>query len=123
MAEFSVDDLSDVVDELSNGNFDVTRRGATTYVDGVRVAAAPSTITFRGLIYPIAGRELERLPEGLQGKEVIGIITKTKLLEASTTNEPDVVSYDDNTYQIEQGDRWKASGNFFAYVASKVNLL
>lgn len=119
--EFDTDDLSDVIDELANGSFVVTRKGPTTYVGGHRQAPTSSTFEMIALITPASGRTLMRLPEGLRTIETLDIYTKTELFTARATGEPDLVTYNGQQYQVQEVDRWQPSGNFFRAIATKVS--
>lgn len=48
--------------------YDVLRRGPVTYVDGLAVRPAPTTLQVRLSVQPMRGTELERVPEGLRSR-------------------------------------------------------
>lgn len=119
--EFEVDDLSDVIDELATGIYAVSRPGPTTYTNGRRDPPTTTAFELRALVHNVSGRALDRLPEGLRTKEAIAIFSTVELKTSSSAGEPDVVTYAGNTYQVDVCDRWKASGNYFRSLATKVS--
>lgn len=119
--EFDVDDLTDVVNELATGLYAITRPGPTTYTNGRRNAPSSTTFEVRGVVYPISGRALDRLPEGLRTHEAIALVTQTELRTASATGEADLVTYAGTSYQVQAVDRWRPSGNFYRAVATRVS--
>ena len=121
--EFNVDDLSDVVDQLATGIYSVTRSGPTTFTKGRRDAPTTSTLEVRAVVYPVSGRTLDRLPEGLRTHEAISIVTKTELKTAETGGEPDKISVNGGLYQVQAVDRWQPSGNFYRVLATRVPTL
>jgi hypothetical protein len=122
--DFEVDDLSDAIEELATGVYQVNRStGATTYLDGVRVPPSTTASTILALVTPTSGRQLERLPEGLRSNETITIYTKTQLQTVAPTAEPDVVIYNGASYQVESVERWQQSGSFWVALAQRVKSL
>jgi hypothetical protein len=57
----------------------VTAHPAGAYVDGVWVPGAPTTRTVEGSVQPLAGAELERLPEGLRERATLKLYTAADL--------------------------------------------
>lgn len=121
MAEdFQVDDLGDAVDALATGIYLVTRAGATTYTQGRPVAAASSSLEIRAMVYPVTGRTLDRLPEGLRTHETIAVVTRTELKSLQATKTPDLVTYKGAQYQVAMLEDWKASGGFWRAFCTRV---
>lgn len=118
--DFQVDDLSDAVDALATGEYLVTRPGTTTYVQGRPVEAASASFEIRAMIYPVTGRTLDRLPEGLRTHETIAVVTKTELKSLQTTKAPDLVTYQGAQYQVAMLESWKSSGNFWRAFCTRV---
>lgn len=118
--EFEVDDLSDVIEALATGDYTVTRSAATTFSQGRRVAGASSTFEVRAVVYPVTGRALDRLPEGLRSHETIAVVTQTELRSLDATKEPDLVTYQGAQYQVAILERWKPSGNFHRALCTRV---
>lgn len=116
----SVMDLSDVVLALATGTYTVTRAsGVGTYVDGVFVPASTSTVDVVAGVYPLTGRELQRLPEGLRTKELRQVFTVDPLLVSAPEQRPDVVSIQGATWQVETVEDWEPAGNFYRNIVSK----
>lgn len=119
--EFDVDDLSDVIESLATGDYTVTRFAATTTDGhGRRVAPASSTFEVRGVVYPVIGRSLDRLPEGLRSHETVALVTETELKSLELTSEPDLVTIQGAQYQVAVLERWKPSGNFYRAFCTRV---
>lgn len=118
--EFDVDDLSDVIESLATGDYTVTRFAATTFTQGRRNAPASSTFEVRAVVYPVSGRSLDRLPEGLRSHETIAVVTETELKSLELTKEPDLVTYQGAQYQVAVLERWKPSGNFYRAFCTRV---
>lgn len=111
-------DLSATVLSFAS-TYQVTRRAATTYVAGRATLGATSSVSVRAAAYPVTGRELERLPEGLRTKELISLITADQLIPLAASNAPDVVSVDGTDYEVQLVEAWTIGG-FWRAVASKV---
>lgn len=113
MAEtFAGDDLSDAIDLLTTGRYKVTRSSpASVDASGRRVAPASTTFEATGVLWPLQGKELERLPEGLRNREVQKLITSTELRTLETTM-PDVLTIDGYAWEVAKVAAWRG-GNFF----------
>lgn len=112
--------LSRLIDRFATGTYTVTRASAaTTYTAGKRVAPATTTTTVVGCVQPIPGKDLERLPEGLRDKEVKYIYTKAEL-KCGPDTEPDKVSVEGSTWQVEKVEKWDTLGAYWRSVIRKV---
>lgn len=110
--------LSDVISTFATGTYTVTRRAASTYSNGVRVAGSTSTLSITASVQPVTGRELERLPEGMRTTEVVKLYTTTALRTADS-GDPDHISIDGETYEVQLVERWTAKG-YYKIMALKV---
>jgi hypothetical protein len=122
----SVAEMSDAIDLIGTVTYTVTRKAAPSLVKGKRVAGTTSALTIEALVHPVAGRELQRLPEGLRSREVISIFSKTELRTvqvvagAETACEADSIRYQGRDYEIQVVEPWDETGGFFRYYASKL---
>lgn len=113
-------DLSSTVASFYTGTYVVTRAdGVGTYVDGVFTPAADSTLSVSAGVYPLAGRELERLAEGLRTRELRQVFTAAALRVSAPEQRPDRVSIDGAMWQVEIVEDWVASGNYYRSIVRK----
>jgi hypothetical protein len=116
----SLPNLSRVIQRFTTGTYTVTRTSAaTSYTDGVRSAPATTTTTVVGVVQPIPGKDLERLPEGLRDAEVKYLWSTTEL-KCGPDLEPDRVSVEGSTWQVEQVRKWDTLGSYWRSVIRKV---
>lgn len=116
----SLPNLSRLIDRFTTGTYTVTRASAATaYSDGIRTTPSTTSLSVVGVVQPIPGKELERLPEGLRDAEVKYLYTKVELKAGSTT-EPDRVSVEGSTWQVEQVRKWDTLGAYWRSVIRKV---
>ncbi len=114
-------DLSGAINAFTTGTYVVTRRSASAYgTDGRLVVASTSTVSITACVQPLSGRELERLPEGLRTRELKAIYTATELKTQGSGQDPDLVSIDGDSYEVQRCDRWAELGSYWRVVASKV---
>lgn len=110
--------LAGVVASLASGTYTVTRRGPTTTgTDGRDVVASATTLSIVASVQPMGGRELQRLPEGLRVAERRSLYTATAL---KVIGAPDVVSIDDEDWEVESVEAWGNLGNYFKCAVAKV---
>ena len=106
-------DMSDVIDMETTGSYLVTRPGPASFVDGVKVASAPTTFIITGSVQPWSGRDFERLPDGFRDMEKLLLWTRTELRTAGPSIEPDLVTVNGLQHQVGLLKRWNELGNFF----------
>lgn len=114
--------LSSVITNLGATNYTVTRLASNGYTDGRRNAPTSSTLTILAMVQPVTGRELDRMPEGLQDKEVRAVwtVADLKVTVAGGEHEPDVITIDGFAYQVQSVDDWSTLGSYRRYIAAKV---
>ena len=114
--------LASVIANLGATIYTVTRLESNGYTDGRRNAPTASTLTILAMVQPLSGRELDRMPEGLQDKEVRAVWTteNLKVTVAGGDHEPDVITIDGAPYQVQTVENWSALGNYRRYLAAKV---
>jgi hypothetical protein len=115
-----VTDLSHVVSSMGT-SYTLTRSPKATYVNGrLQPGGAPTESTIRAVVAPISGRELERLPEGMDTRELLQAFTVERLYTNSELYEPDVLTVADEDYEVQQVEDWSPHGNFFRSIMTKV---
>lgn len=112
--------LSRLIDRFTTGTYTVTRASAAnTYVDGVVVAGATTTVSVIGVVQPIPGKDLDRLPEGIRDNEVKYLWTKDEL-RCGPDKVPDRVSVEGSTWQVEEVRKWDTMGAYWRAIIRKV---
>lgn len=112
--------LAGVLTGFATGTYTVTRRPAAGHVEGRRAPPVPESLQVKASVQPLSGRELERLPEGLQNREVRVIFTSVELLAGGGDDgyEPDLVAIDGSTWQVEKTEAWDQLGGLYrSYIA------
>lgn len=80
---------------------------------------AVATFTATGSITPAVGADLQRLPEGRRNLETRRFITRSELRSSRTTDQnPDLVTYDGATWEVEHVQRW-TDGIFFDVIMTR----
>lgn len=114
-----VEDLSDVIAEIATGTYTVTRYTSPGYVNGRAQPAVASTFGVLGCLQPLSGRQLDRLPENLRGREVMSLYCTVELKTGGEGVQPDVVAADGATWQVQQVERWATLGNYYRVLLCK----
>lgn len=117
----SVMDLSGVLDDFSTGGYVVAR--ATTVSagsDGRASAPSRSTITVRGVVIPMNGNDLQRLPEGLRTKTVQWFYSTVELKAGTGGFEPDIVTIDGRDWQVQSAMPFSTLGNYWQMAVMQV---
>lgn len=115
-------DLSSVVLSFQNATLSVERSPRATYESGDPVVDSDEveTLSAPATVQPATGRDLKRVPEGLRTEDGIVAFTAVELLTASATNEPDLVTYRGEVYQVAKVERWDDSGAYWRSICTKV---
>lgn len=117
-------DLSGAVLNFATGTYTVTRpvaRANPVGTDGRYDAPSSSTtFTIRAGVFPLTGRELDRLPEGLRHEEVRQVFCVERLQTVEADQEPDVIAIDGASWQVEAVQDYSASGNYFRALVRKI---
>lgn len=113
-------DLASVIDSFLTGTYTVTRTAKQAPdANGVYVSPSTSTVSIDACVQPLVGRELERLPEGLRGREVRVVYTATQLFTADGTHEPDSITIGSGTWQVQTSEPWEELGGYYRAVIQK----
>jgi len=114
-------DLTDVIATFATSTYTVTRRSASAYgSDGRLDAPTTSTFTTTACVQPVTGRELERLSEGMQTVEILSMWTPTELKTQAASQDPDRVSIDGDTWEVQKVERWNTLGTYWRVYLGKV---
>jgi hypothetical protein len=112
-------DLSHVI--VSQGaTYTLTRSPKLGYVNGRVQPGVPTASTIVAVVAPVSGRELERLPEGMDTRELLQAFTIIRLYTASDVYAPDVLTVSGEDYEVQQVEDWSPHGNFFRSILTKV---
>lgn len=101
--------LNDVIGNLATGTYTVTRTAAGARVSGRYAPGTQTTFPITAGIESVSGRELQDMPEGQRGDEVIRIFTATPLLGRRPGFDPDVITYQPPGYEAP-GEPWTVLG-------------
>ncbi len=122
--------LRDTIDSLATGTYMVFRRASGTREMGRYQPGDLTSFPIVAVVETVTGRELQDLPEGQRGDEIVFICTRTELKtrtpgaeDASEYGgdgtEPDIVLVDDSHFKVIRCDRCRSFGDvhFEAYAA------
>ena len=115
--------LADAIASLGSALYAVTRRSASVVgSNGKAVAPNASTLQVEGMVQPLSGREVDRLPEGLQAREVRAFWTLATLQapdqDAGTLG--DHIVFEGLAWEVVGQDNWQLLGNYNRYLISRV---
>lgn len=114
-------DLSSVITSFVTGTYTVTRYSPSAYgSDGRLDASTTATFTVDACVQPLTGRELERLPEGLQTSEVLALWSPVELKTQGAGQDPDSVLIDGDSYEVQKVERWNTLGAYWRVLLAKV---
>lgn len=116
-------DASSIIERLAtHADVAVTRRAAATYVGGIAVPGATSTIVIPfAVIVPASGRDLQRLDVGRRSQETRTIYTADQLLVGAQAgaNEADLVNLDGVAWEVQLASEWDAAAGYCAAVMQR----
>lgn len=99
-----------------------SRRAVGSYVNGVWVPGALSTVTATVSIQPASARDRQILPEGDRTRETVRVYSPVELkttLEGSSAQAPDEFTWQGRLYRVKSVERW--IGDFWKAIAVAVN--
>jgi hypothetical protein len=96
--------LSGLIGSMPTITADLVRRAAGSYTNGVYSGGTAATSSIRIIYWPATPREIERLPEGMRTREVIGIASKEVLraAEHETGTQADIVAIAGRDYEVQR---------------------
>lgn len=114
-------DLSGAIISLGALPYNVTRRTTGGYTAGRLNAPSTATVPIVAMVQPLSGRDLKRMPEGMQTSELRAIWTTSELKLAGGGFEPDLVTVDGISWEVQLFEDWAVLGNYRRYIAAKVD--
>ncbi len=110
----SVDlDGADLIDSFSTGTYQVTRRSAGTFVNGIATPGAESTFSIVAAVVPTPGKELLRLPELRRSIETKTVYTATTLtVGVQGGNDADLILLDGEQWEVQVSGQWPGNSGF-----------
>lgn len=113
----SLFDLSGVVLQLSSHTVTVRRFATDTYdANGYANTRASSTFSAKASVQPLSGRELERLPDGINATEFISVWSNKKLQLRDRITVPGR-----GDFEVQHLDQWVDSGNYTKVIARQLD--
>lgn len=112
--------LRGIVARFKTGAYTVTRRaGGTHGTDGRYTPGATSTFSTTGAFFPLLGRQLQLLPDGVRASDAREGFTEDELQCAPLA--PDVVTIDGEQWGVVACSRWqdKAGSVYWRSVVSR----
>src|ERR1700742_262514 len=105
-------------DGLTNGNYQVTRRVACSFVKGIAQPSTGRLITIQASVQPATGKDLLRLPEGRRSNQTRVVFTTTQLYTGDQADvyAADLISIDGDPWEIQHVEEWlQANGDVAGY--------
>jgi len=104
--------------------YTVNRTAPGSYVGGVWVAGAVSTVPIMATIQPVSDQDLKALPEGTRSSDVVKIYTETLLYtveDKGVNQQPDRITWFGAVYEItSKSVRQMDIISHYRYMATKV---
>lgn len=107
--------------ELGGVEFLLERITLTVDDTGKAVRSAVER-TVRGAILPATDRQLERMPEGDRGSEVVAVYVQELLTAGTSELAPDEINRNGRTYRVRQVQDWMATAGYCMALAVSVDL-
>lgn len=98
----------------------IRRAGGGSYINGLWVPTAPTTISIKGVLQNATAEDLQNLPEGLRTSEAIKVHSVSEMHPVSEGNQAlaDVILEDGKEYLIQSVANRKI-GNYYKAIAVK----
>lgn len=87
----------------------LSRPAAGSYVNGVWVEGAVTQSFFEASVQPLAGKEIELLPEERRNTESYKLFTDTELLTVNTSSRrnADIITIDGRNFEVYSVKSWQ----------------
>ena len=112
--------MSDVVEDMFTDTYTVTRRSPSAYVAGRLQPATTSALTISACVQPIAGIDLQRLPEGMRVDGALSLWTTTPLFTKGPLQDPDFVDVEGETFEVATVEPWGMVGNYYKAILQRM---
>jgi hypothetical protein len=110
--------ISSLIASFATGTYTVTRRTRGTVSYGKIADGTTSTFTITASVSPAAGRDLQKLPEGMIANSAFAVITTTQLYTSNQAGadveggyQPDSISIEGVSHLVEHVERWQDSSS------------
>jgi hypothetical protein len=118
--------LADAIASLGTLAFTVTHQVNNGFdAHGRAIAPTPSVATITGMMQPLSGREIDRLPEGLHARELRALWTTGALQVPDSdaqTQGDHVTDVSGVVWEVVRAEEWSALGSpYNRYVLSRVD--
>lgn len=116
-------DLSANLDHFDTVELAVTRADPGVLAEnGLYENATSTELVVRACVVPIAGRQLELLPEAWRTREAIQVFSKDELrpVDEEAKTDGDRFTFNGRRYEVQQVSNWSAQGGYWSAVAIKV---
>lgn len=115
--------FDDMFTDPELGGADLTLARITLTVDDTgKAVRSVVERTLSGSILPATDRQLERMPEGDRGSEVVAIYVQTLLTAGTSKLAPDEITFQGRTYRVRQVQDWMATAGYCLGLAVSVDL-
>jgi hypothetical protein len=100
----------------------ITRKAAGSYVNGIFVAGAVSSISATASVQPLNGREQVTLSELQRAKETLKMYTSTEVFVSNEAagRSADLVSLRGRVYEVQRVEPWEYDFSFFKAILVRV---
>lgn len=112
--------ILDSIAGFETGVYTVIRRPRGTFVDGIYVPAASTTLSIRAVIQPAreiqrvtAGRDMRERDQNQTVEDVQIIHTVTQIYTRTPTLDPDIIRFEDDDWTVARVEKWPYDGTWF----------
>lgn len=110
--------LSETIERLGT-SYAVTHRAKSTVRGGRELKGAETTEYVTAMVQPLKGDEIERLPEGMRGKDLRVVYSSSELRTQGSTWLSDLISIGDQTYEVSSLEDWSTHGGYWKAIVSR----
>lgn len=115
-------DFTDVLNDPEEVTSYTLARITLTVDDTGEASRSVAESAVSGVILPATDRQLERMPEGDRGSEVVAVYTETLLTAGTSALAPDEITWNGRTYRVRQVQDWMAVAGYCMALAVSVDL-
>jgi len=102
------------IPNFTTGNYQVTRRTQGAFDRGRYVPGSPETLTIKGSLQPIGGRDIKQLQEGERIADHFTFYSDVapSIIDTKTLGDADVITIDGETYRVVSVQGWGDQAGF-----------